>query len=243
MDLELKSNLLKTIALGDTHGRSFWKMIVHKEDPDRIVFIGDYFDTHDDISAAMQMYNFNEIINYKKESGKDVILLIGNHDFHYFPEVGDVNTTGYQDNHADEITKMIGDNKDHLQMAYLMDNFLFTHAGVGEEWLIRMGWEGQKIDDFINEVFKKNPRDFDFFGWDPYGDNVSQTPIWIRPHSLIVGSRNIREFFRQVVGHTSMKRLDLSKFITNGKYFFIDTLGTSGEYLIIEDGETTVGNI
>ena len=32
---------MKTIFLGDTHGRSLWKDIVAKETPDRVVFIGD----------------------------------------------------------------------------------------------------------------------------------------------------------------------------------------------------------
>ena len=35
---------MKTIAIGDTHGRSQWKDIVKKEkDVDKIIFIGDYF--------------------------------------------------------------------------------------------------------------------------------------------------------------------------------------------------------
>jgi len=36
---------MKTIALGDTHGRYNWKDIVAKEsDADKIVFIGEVFD-------------------------------------------------------------------------------------------------------------------------------------------------------------------------------------------------------
>ena len=31
---------MKTVVLGDTHGRSFWKLITHKENPDRVIFIG-----------------------------------------------------------------------------------------------------------------------------------------------------------------------------------------------------------
>jgi hypothetical protein len=39
--------------------------------------------------------------------------------------------------------------------------------------------------DSINEHFKFKPGIFEFDGWNPYGDNTSQTPIWIRPGSLI----------------------------------------------------------
>ncbi len=42
-----------------------------------------------------------------------------------------------------------------------------------------------------------------------------------------------------------MKHLDLvgSDKFTGGKYYFIDTLGTSGNYLIIEDGRISTGKI
>jgi hypothetical protein len=31
-----------TIALGDTHGRDFWKEVIDEESPDRVIPIGDY---------------------------------------------------------------------------------------------------------------------------------------------------------------------------------------------------------
>ena len=70
---------MKTVIIGDTHGRSIWKLIVNQEqDADRIIFIGDYFDSFE-ISGVEQIQNFKEIIEYKKTSGKEVIMLIGNH--------------------------------------------------------------------------------------------------------------------------------------------------------------------
>lgn len=42
---------MRVIALGDTHGRLHWKAITSKDDFDKVIFIGDYFDTHDGISA------------------------------------------------------------------------------------------------------------------------------------------------------------------------------------------------
>ncbi|NBP57427.1 metallophosphoesterase, partial [bacterium] len=38
---------MKTIFIGDIHGRSIWKEIVEQEKPDRVIFIGDYFDSFD----------------------------------------------------------------------------------------------------------------------------------------------------------------------------------------------------
>ena len=82
---------MRIIALGDTHGRTDWKEIIAKETFDKIVFHGDYFDTHDKISFEQQMNNFIDIINYKRENVDKVILLLGNHDHHY---LASTNVTG-----------------------------------------------------------------------------------------------------------------------------------------------------
>ncbi len=81
---------MKTIVIGDIHGRSIWKNIIDKEKEfDKVVFVGDYFDSKI-YSAQEQIDNFLNIIDFKQSIREDqeVILLIGNHDLHYFPEVG-----------------------------------------------------------------------------------------------------------------------------------------------------------
>ncbi len=234
---------MKTIILGDTHGRSVWKLIVNMENPDRVIFIGDYFDTHEDISAAGQMLVFEEIIAYKKsqDPGK-VVMLIGNHDHHYFPEVGYTGTSGYQAGAAVAIGFLLEDNKEHLQMAYQFDNILCTHAGVGKTFLEKQGWkEGEDIAEFLNELWKYKPKAFCFNGYDPYGDDMGQTPIWIRPKSLMKDAQDFKKEIIQVVGHTVQNQIDIKGKSTGGRYYFIDTLGSSGEYLIVEDGNITAG--
>jgi len=232
----------KTIFLGDTHGRDIWKDIIRNENPDRVVFIGDYFDSHDKkLTAAVQMFNMNEIIEFKKTSGKEVILLIGNHDHHYFPEVGYTGTSGYQYGGAPAINQFLDENREHFQMAYQMDNILCTHAGVGYDWLVNQNefhtQHEDRIDDFINEIWKYKPGAFVFNGRDPHGDSKTQTPIWIRPHSLMAGNREtfLKDQYIQIVGHTQVNTIDMGK-STGGRYYFIDTLGTCQEYLIYEDG-------
>ena len=233
----------KTIFLGDTHGRSTWKDIIRNENPDRVVFIGDYFDSHDkELTAAVQMFNMKEIIEFKKTSGIEVILLIGNHDYHYFSEIGYNGTSGYQHGAAIAIGQLLDENKEHFQMAYLDDkahyNILCTHAGVGYDWLVEQRkYKEGNIADFINDVWKYQPHHFTFYGRDPYGDSKTQTPIWIRPHSLMSGNKDtfLRDQYIQIVGHTQVNTIDMGK-ATGGKYYFIDALGTCQEYLIYEDG-------
>jgi len=85
---------MKTLIIGDIHGRSNWKdILAAHSDAERIIFMGDYFDSLD-ISSADQLNNFNEIIRFKEETDKEVIMLIGNHDHHYM-DIGET-YSGYQ---------------------------------------------------------------------------------------------------------------------------------------------------
>jgi len=242
---------MKTIVIGDVHGLSLWKLIVNQEqDADRIVFIGDYFDSFD-ILGVEQIQNFKEIIEYKETSGKEVIMLIGNHDHHYFPEVGYTGTSGYQRGIDQFITQIIDENRHHLQMAYSFDEFLFTHAGVSPTFMDSEfgdeGWVEENVVKLLNDLFKYKPKSFTFKGTDPYGDNTYQTPIWIRPRSLMAVNnkhkKGLKKKYIQIIGHTQVKKLDLvgSQKAAGGRYYLIDCQESTGEYLIIQDGELSVG--
>ncbi len=245
---------MKTLVLGDTHGRAFWKLVLYENDFDRLIFIGDYFDSFD-INTEKQINNFLDIIEYKKKSGKEVILLIGNHDHHYFPEIGYTGTSGYQEVGKYQIEPVIDGNREHLQMAYAQDDILFTHAGVCEAWLNKQLEEigpihdvvpldtAGKIADFVNDVWKHKPIEFLFTGRDSYGDDMGQTPIWIRPRSLMRSGKNLKKLVIQVVGHTGQEKIDIEGKSTGGRYYFIDTMGSSKEYLMIEDGKFSARKI
>jgi hypothetical protein len=244
---------MKTIVLGDTHGRSFWKLITHQENPDRVIFIGDYFDSYD-IPGPEQIQNFKEIIEYKQKGINEVILLIGNHDYHYMKGITE-QYSGYQHNLATSIQFELEDNKQHLQMAYQMDEFLFTHAGVSSEFMDSVfgkgGWKTEEIVDLLNEQFKYKPQTFGFglavdvtkaLWLDPYGDNKEQSPIWIRPRSLMAANREtLRKQVIQVVGHTGVTTMTGQENMSGGRYFLTDCLEESGEYLIIEDNNLRIG--
>jgi hypothetical protein len=98
-------------------------------------------------------------------------------------------------------------------------------------------WSAEKIVELLNDLFHKQPSAFKFNGVDPSGDDVYQTPIWIRPESLIkANKKSLEKNFIQVFGHTRIKKISTVGKITKGKYQLIDCLGTSGEYMIIENG-------
>jgi UDP-2,3-diacylglucosamine pyrophosphatase LpxH len=242
---------MKTVIIGDVHGRDQWKQIVAQEnDADRFVFLGDYFDSFD-ISAVEQMHNFKEIVEFKQTIGEEVIMLIGNHDYHYFPEMGDSSTSGYQTRMAPVIKQLIGENRKHLQVAHRIGKFVFSHAGISSEWLddTIIDWTEENMVDKINELFKYTPlsldyRSFKMFsatewaGASGYGNETYQGPMWIRPKALMeANKKTLRKKIIQVVGHTYQNEIDKEGKATGGRYYFVDVQETSQEYMIITDGQ------
>lgn len=238
----------RTVIIGDIHGRDIWKQIVEKEqDATRIVFIGDYFDSFDE-PGVVQLQNFLDIVEFKKTSTKEVVLLFGNHDYHYMPGYTLSGYSGYQPAMSWQFRDAIDQNLQYLQMCYLFDNVLCSHAGVGMKW-VEKHFENTLITnlesvsmlvDSINDHFKYKPNIFDFCGWDPYGDSVTQTPIWIRPASLNKVNKNtkLKELVVQVVGHTQQTNLNKSLMASEKTYgnklFLCDCLHNK-QYLIYTD--------
>lgn len=236
----------KICAIGDTHGRLNWEEIVAKEleSSDKIIFMGDYFDTHDDISPEQQLSNFKKIIEFKIKYPDKVILLIGNHCFHYLSGVSD-NYSGYQRGYAksfnEAIETALADGL--MQMCYTHAHFVFTHAGVTRTWCTNSGIDinlrGLELEKAINDLFIKNRIFFSFQIGDNFsqsGNDITQPPIWVRPESLL---SDMLDDIICVVGHTTVARLGLMDELP--KLILIDCLGTTGEYLIIENKIPSIG--
>jgi hypothetical protein len=249
---------MKLIAIGDIHGRDYWKQIVAQEqDADVFVFVGDYFDSFT-VKGIDQINNFLDIIEFKKQSKVPVVMLIGNHDYHYYPGIEDSGTSGYQTLMAPSIKHAISDNKQYLQAAYQSGEFVFTHAGLSSEWLDDMvvGWGVDSLDATVNDLFRFQPnkiayRSFKYYDYENnqatlaagYGDETFQSPIWIRPKSLMRANRDtLRKQIIQVVGHTPQDTIDIKGKSTGGRYYFIDTLEYGqNQYLVIEGNVVSLG--
>ena len=247
---------MKLVAIGDIHGRDIWKQIIAKEqDADEFVFVGDYFDSFT-IKGPDQINNFLDIIEFKKQSKVPVTLIIGNHDYHYYPGIDETGTSGYQTVLAPSIKHVVGDNKHHLQLAYQVGDFIFSHAGLSSIWLddIVEDWNTNNVVDKVNELFQYQPgliayRSFkminetEWYGAQGYGDETFQGPLWIRPKSLMKANYDtLRNQIIQVVGHTPQDNIDIEGKSTGGRYYFIDTLEyNQGQYLIVKDGDIHLG--
>jgi predicted phosphodiesterase len=240
----------RIICLGDTHGRSTWKRILKKETEfDKCIFIGDYFDTHNnDCTPDKQIVNFKEIVEFKKANPDKVILLTGNHDYHYIRGVGET-YSGYQASYALEIGELIEQaiNDDIMQMCYLHNDFFFSHAGLTKTWvqsILAPNNINPLVDDVmvqtINDYLKFQPRVFGFMmgnNFDQTGNDITQGPIWVRPKSLV---KDMVEGITCVVGHTQVPELT---YLPDYKLILIDCLGSVDEYFVIDNGVTKIGRI
>ena len=238
---------MKLVAIGDIHGRNIWQQIVEQEQPDIAVFMGDYFDSFD-IPGLDQIYNFQNIIQWKLDNPQcQVIMLIGNHDFHYMPVCSE-KYSGFQRALWPEIGRVLEEKRHHLKMAFKYDDLVFSHAGISPEFLLNNKWGEQDMVEFLNDLWYFQPHKFKFadngYGHsDPYGDDVFQGPLWIRPKSLMKACQDIKKTMIQVVGHTEVKEIDAKGKATGGRYYFIDCLGTSQEYLVYENKQIKINRL
>ena len=226
---------MRIVAIGDTHGRSKWKEIVEREKgADKIVFIGDYFDAKDGgYSANRQIVNFNEIVEYKKDNPDKVIMLLGNHDFHYLNGVNE-NYSSYQFGYAKDINEALQPIVDEglIQMSYQFDKYFFSHAGLTKTWADNNNIDRDNLQDSVNELFRTNITKFKFTMGDNYsygGNDVTQPPIWVRPQSLV---KDMVEGIVCVVGHTQVKELTIME---ENNLILIDCLGTNDGYLVVDN--------
>jgi len=216
----------KIVVIGDIHGCNKWKNIVDMHpDATEFIFIGDYFDSFTR-SHAECISNFKEIIKWKESTDVKVIMLIGNHDFHYMSECGG-RYGGWSAWHAAEIGELLRVNKHHLQTAYQSGKYLFTHAGVSKQWYEDNFQEAGNISDQINDLWSYDKRPFNHSGMEMYGNYDGEGPMWIRPEAL---RRNpLDDNIIQIAGHTHMHAIDY-----DDNHYFIDTLPY--EYMTIENG-------
>lgn len=219
------------LVLGDIHGRTIWKDIIDAENPDLIIFLGDYVTTHEYISSSQQIVNLEAILQYKEENPNKVILLRGNHDLqqlcYYWAEC-----SGFDY----EVANYMRENKDRFlsltQWIYIYNNIVFSHAGISSVWLNNIGCAVEDINNLQpSELFAFTPNHFS----DTYGTSVTQPLTWIRPQTL--ATCNIIDY-DQIIGHTPAKKIVNMKECTkqNRNILLCDTLGHR-EYLIIEDNE------
>ena len=207
------------IAFGDIHGSKLWKKVV-SANPDCIyVFLGDYLDPYEKIAYNILIDNLKEKINFKRENSKNVVLLLGNHDGHYFrfAEQG----SRYNMFIANEVADIFKENLSLFQNAFQVENLLFTHAGVSQKWFddYFKGDICENIADQLNYPTPEQQRTLGQCGFARGGSYSCGGIFWADSSEL----EEPLQGFTQIVGHTRI--LEIQKIETkNGKIWFCDAL-------------------
>lgn len=222
----------KIIAIGDVHGRDTWKEILEQEGQyDVVVFIGDYFDSWD-LDAKTQMENFKEIIKLKRKRKNKVILLTGNHDLHYM--VDGERYSGYQEKYASMFRTLLEDSKVYMDFVYKYEDMVFSHAGVTKTWAKDHGIDQKNLME-INKLPLSAFCFSDQGDCDNSGNDVYQSPVWVRPPSL---KADMVDGYTQIVGHTQVEHVTP----VDESFIMIDA-PEHKEYIVITDESCVVKKV
>lgn len=202
----------KILIVPDVHGRTFWQEVKELiNDVDMVIFLGDYLDPypHENITREQAIKQFKEIIQFKKNNFDKVTLLLGNHDCAYCYDFGSASRYDYENEL--EIKQLFKDNMSLFKLYYFTDAYLFSHAGITNDWLqnsIKTNVDGfldKSESELISHLWEVS---FMRGGWTNTG-----SLIW---SDVREGDRE--ETFYQIFGHTQLRS---SPFITD-KYACLD---------------------
>lgn len=233
---------MRIVAIGDIHGSQLWKNVVNSEKFDKVVFVGDYSDSFD-IYVEDQINNLLDITKYASAYPASTEMLIGNHDYHYIPSIRET-YSGFNMFVAHDLGRLYSDliNSGILKVAYSYENFLFSHAGITKQWCKKVKISTriplESIVREVNDLLLYKPQKLGFSPGrlnDIYGDEPCQSPIWVRPNSLRM---SMLEDVTYVCGHTQQHSIKVEPGLV-----LIDTLGSSKEYIVIENGEIEIKKI
>jgi hypothetical protein len=191
--------------------------------------MGDYLDPYHPVNQQELLHNLQEIIRFKQDNPDRVILLLGNHDLHYFT-TDIVPSSRFDFFLAEKASVVFRDNFHLFQYAFQEENCFFSHAGIVHKWF---------IDDFKGDINRNIAEQLN-------NPKAGQIEALCRCGEERGGSRgtaggifwaDVKELFEplqgytQIVGHNRVK--DIIEHINNGgRIIFCDCLW-NGHYLKI----------
>ena len=191
---------MKILINPDIHGRVFWKYsIEHKDEFDKIIFLGDYLDAYSPDLLLKEEDNFKEIIQFKKDNSDKVILLLGNHDCSYINDKI-YTASRYNPVKHDSYQKLFLDNIDLFQLIYIYDKYLFSHAGVYQKW---MDLNKLTLKDLLDCDLDKLSKSLNWIDYFRGGFYDVGSCIWADIRDS--GTEKLLKGYYHIFGHTQLK--------------------------------------
>jgi len=218
---------MKIITFGDLHGDDSWKGYLDEiEAHDYCVFLGDYVDSFDRLNEDIYS-NLEAVISLKKRLKERVILLWGNHDIQYLFSEPPYRCSGYREEMRLALWTLFNDNKELFQLAFQIDNHLWTHAGVSIGWLqyrfkgLELLREGFSLSYLLNNAFKERQEVLFDIGKTRNGKQQVGGPLWAdKSETWYKPAKGLH----QIVGHTRVKKLMVSKLSENTSITYCDII-------------------
>lgn len=220
----------KTVAIGDVHGLDSWKDVVEAHPESRIIFLGDYLDPYFYVPRDRLLDNLREIIALKKSRPEGVVLLLGNHDLHYFSSYA-CKGTRYDCGIAGDAYGLFTENSGIFQYAFQDGNCLFTHAGVSQKWFEDdfHGDAAHSMADQLNHPEESQISALFRVGYARGGERGYMGGIFWADESELY---NPLHGYVQVVGHNRVREVTEREGVGDSRIIFCDCL-RYGLYLCI----------
>ena len=239
----------KVAAIGDIHGTTkfldcYEKILKNDPDVDEIIVLGDWFDPYIEIDLDTMIERYNEFVNIWKSDNR-IKSILGNHDIAGYIIANDcTNRTIKFGKMAQRITDVIKPNLPESYLTYKIGNYMFSHAGVSQEWIneISQYTYYNYVDDIMNckkgwtEDELSDICPFYPFDWSGCGEDRHQSCVWIRPSSLY--NCAIRDY-NQVIGHTRVNEITKVT-LKNGKDLWLVDDDQKPNYLILNIEENVL---
>lgn len=228
---------MKTLLVSDVHEKldRLWNVISEErlDRVDRIVFVGDYFDTfkRPDVERLRQLCRFllvhvaaGGISMSPERRFVPATWLLGNHDLHYFYPHRGLRCTGWNETSQQIILEMLPvEIIRKFKLVTTVGPYLVSHAGFNE---FTISMAGQTAQDYLCKELSHGR-----IHW-AFGE---QGPFMIRWHQL----RHMEDT-PQIVGHTWQQEPDAKGPAIGPQTWNIDT---GLRHALIVDDETGVVEI
>lgn len=199
---------MKILTIGDLHGLPEWKSVI-SEQFDKIVFLGDYLDSFH-VPDKHILQNLEEIIAFKGSHPEKVVLLWGNHETSYLYR--ECRASGYRPRIGEQVKEMLTRHMEKFRMAFQVRNYLWTHAGIHQDFYVRKIKPQIKASDLhiavtLDRLFAEKYLPVFEVGPERGSRDYSATggPLWIDKSRLL--EKPLRGFY-QIVGHTPVKTIE-----------------------------------
>lgn len=228
--------MIKVLSIGDVHGFDTWKNFGDIQnlldnpkskvyDFDYYVFVGDYVDSFTKTNMEI-LHNLKDIIKFKKNHKDRVILLWGNHDIQYLTSFSEHGCSGFRSEAYFDLHELFRKNRKLFQLAFQIDNYIWTHAGIHRGWYeYQFPYKSKNIADDLNAAFEENNNSIFNVGYMRGGRNDVGGPLWADMRET---SSKPLKGYHQIVGHTRINELKRVIKDDNTSVTYIDYIEDGG---------------